>query len=130
MAGGSQIIINKDGIKIITPAKFEAKAGQHLFKSGTKINYELPLLPDANQIDRKSMRFDLGNLDYISDFSKAKYRVYKNNDSFYEGFLDTRGRTKRFFSEELEELEIFLDHPDFIVEEDFFIESNDSQEYK
>ena len=39
MAGGSQIIINKDGIKIITPARFEAKAGQHLFKSGAKINY-------------------------------------------------------------------------------------------
>lgn len=37
MAGGSQIIINQDGITIITPAKFEAKAGQHLFKSGEKI---------------------------------------------------------------------------------------------
>ncbi len=33
MAGGSQIIINKDGIKIITPARFEAKAGQHLNKT-------------------------------------------------------------------------------------------------
>ena len=31
MAGGSQIIINKNGITFITPAKFEAKAGQHLF---------------------------------------------------------------------------------------------------
>ena len=29
MAGGSQIIINKDGMTINTPAKFEAKAGQH-----------------------------------------------------------------------------------------------------
>ena len=36
MAGGSQIIINKNGITFITPAKFEAKAGQHLFKSGEK----------------------------------------------------------------------------------------------
>ena len=34
MAGGSQIIINKNGITLITPAKFEAKAGQHLFKGG------------------------------------------------------------------------------------------------
>lgn len=30
MAGGSQIIINKNGITLITPSKFEAKAGQHL----------------------------------------------------------------------------------------------------
>ena len=34
MAGGSQIIINKDGITILTPRKFEAKAGQHIFKGG------------------------------------------------------------------------------------------------
>ena len=38
MAGGSQIIINKDGITLITPGKFEPKAGQHLFKGGEKAN--------------------------------------------------------------------------------------------
>lgn len=37
MAGGSQIIINKDGITLITPGKFEPKAGQHLFKGGEKL---------------------------------------------------------------------------------------------
>lgn len=42
MAGGSQIIINKNGITFITPAKFEAKAGQHLFKGGAKSNVNLP----------------------------------------------------------------------------------------
>jgi len=47
MAGGSQIIINKDGIKIITPAKFEAKAGQHLFKSGSQVDLSIPSLPDS-----------------------------------------------------------------------------------
>lgn len=45
MAGGSQIIINKDGIKIITPAKFEAKAGQHLFKSGESVKMLQNVLP-------------------------------------------------------------------------------------
>jgi hypothetical protein len=44
MAGGSQIIINKDGITIITPAKFESRAGQHLFKSGEKAEVDLPIL--------------------------------------------------------------------------------------
>ena len=46
MAGGSQIIINKNGIKIITPTKFEAKAGQHLFNSGTHVDAPIPALPD------------------------------------------------------------------------------------
>jgi len=46
MAGGSQIIINKDGIKIITPAKFEVKAGQHQFKSGSQVDVSIPPLPD------------------------------------------------------------------------------------
>lgn len=46
MAGGSQIIINKDGITIITPAKFEAKAGQHLFKSGAQADFSIPSLPE------------------------------------------------------------------------------------
>lgn len=47
MAGGSQIIINKDGITITTPRKFEAKAGQHIFKAGENIPPKLPILPDA-----------------------------------------------------------------------------------
>jgi len=34
VAGGSQIIINKDGITIITPREFKVHAGQHIFKSG------------------------------------------------------------------------------------------------
>lgn len=46
MAGGSQIIINKDGIKIITPAKFEVKAGQHLFKGGAHVDAPVAALPD------------------------------------------------------------------------------------
>lgn len=127
MAGGSQIIINKNGITFITPAKFEAKAGQHLFKSGEHTNYELPILPSVKEIDRKSMRFDLSQLDSLSDFSHTKYRVYKNNGGFHEGLLDSRGRTKRIFTEDTEELEVFIDHLDFIVEEEFFIEPNNDQ---
>ncbi|NUG09727.1 type VI secretion system tip protein VgrG, partial [Acinetobacter bereziniae] len=33
------------GITIITPAKFESRAGQHLFKSGEKAEVDLPILP-------------------------------------------------------------------------------------
>ena len=45
MAGGSQIIINKNGITFITPAKFEAKAGQHKFVGGESVKLEAPILP-------------------------------------------------------------------------------------
>ena len=44
MAGGSQLIINKNGITFITPSKFEVKAGPHLFKSGEKVNITFPEL--------------------------------------------------------------------------------------
>lgn len=130
MAGGSQIIINKNGITVITPGKFEAKAGQHLFKSGEHTNYKLPILPSVKEIDRKSMRFDLSELDHISNFSNSKYRIYKNNGSYHEGVLDARGRTERIFTEESEELELFIDHEDFLVEEEleFFIDKDNSEE--
>ncbi|UGQ27245.1 DUF2345 domain-containing protein [Acinetobacter calcoaceticus] len=45
MAGGSQIIINKNGITVITPSKFEVKAGQHLFKSGAQVQMPQIALP-------------------------------------------------------------------------------------
>ncbi|CAI3125801.1 hypothetical protein MWMV18_MWMV18_00586 [Acinetobacter calcoaceticus] len=45
MAGGSQIIINASGIKIITPSKFEVKAGQHLFKPGAQVQMPQIALP-------------------------------------------------------------------------------------
>ncbi len=129
MAGGSQIIISSDGITIKTPNEFKVFAGQHKFESGQKVTYELPLLPRLGiDIDKKSMRFDLSELDVLSSFSDSKYRVYKSNGSFHEGILDSRGRSQRIFTEESEELELFVDHSDFVVEEEFFVESSDDQE--
>ncbi len=37
MAGGSQIIINKNGITIITPSKFEAKVAKICFNRVQKL---------------------------------------------------------------------------------------------
>lgn len=128
MAGGSRIVISDEGITISTNGKILYQAGQHKFEGGQKVSYELPLLPSEKMIDKKSMRFDLGNLDFISDFSQQKYRVYRKDNSFYEGTLDARGRTKRIFTEESEELELFIDHSDFVVEEEFFIEAHDATE--
>ena len=61
MAGGSQIIINKNGITFITPGKLEAKAGQHLFKGViyAELSGDFPL-GDSRQPTYKSLRpFDL-----------------------------------------------------------------------
>lgn len=44
MAGGSQLIINKNGITFITPSRFEVRAGQHLFQPGEKVNITFPEL--------------------------------------------------------------------------------------
>lgn len=44
-AGGSQIRISAKGIEIITPSKFESKAGQHIFTTGAKVAQEFPLFP-------------------------------------------------------------------------------------
>ncbi|RKG35670.1 hypothetical protein D7V21_02010 [Acinetobacter guerrae] len=48
MASGSQIIINKNGVTVITPGKFESKAGQHKFENGAKVKYQLPHIPDVS----------------------------------------------------------------------------------
>ncbi|MQZ30926.1 DUF2345 domain-containing protein, partial [Acinetobacter haemolyticus] len=128
-AESSQLKLNGSGIFPTTGGKFEVKAGQHLFKSGGKVAYELPVLPSLDfNLDQKSMKFDLSQLDTLSDFSQSKYRIYKRNGAFHEGFLDAKGRTKRISSSDMEELELFVDHPDFVVEEEFFVEPNDNLE--
>jgi type VI secretion system secreted protein VgrG len=109
--------------------KFVVRAGQHKFESGEKVVHELPILPSSElDLDKKSMRLDLSQLASVSDFSQSKYRVYKNNGSFNEGVLDSNGRTHRIFTSDSEELDVFIDHPDFVVDEEFFIEPNDDQE--
>ena len=127
--GSSQIALNGSGIFPKTGGKFEVNAGQHVFTGGDKVTYELPILPSTDfDLDQKSMKYDLSQLDTLSDFSQSKYRVYKKDGAFHEGFLDAKGRTKRISSSEMEELELFIEHPDFIVEEEFFVEPNGNLE--
>lgn len=90
MAGGSQIIINKDGIKIITPAKFEAKAGQHLFQSGQSVRPTVPSLPVFEPKPQ-----DLFLEYFHADGTPAKgskYTVTFSDGSQKLGFLDENGQ--------------------------------------
>lgn len=65
MAGGSQIIINKNGITIITPAKFEVKAGQHIFKSGAKVETRLPFLPEGTTYNLRYLFTDDSGMEFL-----------------------------------------------------------------
>lgn len=114
MAGGSQIIINKNGITFITPGKFEAKAGQHIFEGGQKIKAEIPQLSLAKVLEAYTHRLDLSNLYASQDFSKVKYYAFKegDNSSYISGNLDNWGRTERFTSESADEYKLMICDPD------------------
>lgn len=136
MAGGSQIIINKNGIKIITPAKFEAKAGQHLFNKGSKIQTILPNL--SNLVMNKESysftnRIDVFDIFQDYDFSQVKYRAFLPEQETYKvGNLDENGRTERFVSlnNAKEKIQVVIDDPayEWSITDESDIESNINKE--
>ncbi|MCU4493603.1 hypothetical protein KTI63_14205 [Acinetobacter guillouiae] len=105
MAGGSQIIINKNGITIITPAKFEVKAGQHIFKSGEKISLKIPLLPENQQ---NSLRYRFVD-DDSAPYANTKYTAYYENGREVKGVTDKDGWTNTLYSSHPQEIKIHLE---------------------
>lgn len=90
-AGGSQLKINGDGIFPTTGGKFESKAGQHSFVAGTKVSYEVPLLPNTSIYSNK---LDVYDLFWQSDFSQISYKaLIPETNAFISGSLDEHGRT-------------------------------------
>ena len=113
MAGGSQIVINNQGIIITTNGKVVFKAGQHVFEGGQKVKVETLQLPLANSIEGYSHRLDLSSLYGSQDFSKVKYYAFKEGDnaSYVSGNLDCWGRTQRLISENADEYKIMVYDP-------------------
>ena len=105
MAGGSQIIINKDGITIITPAKFEAKAGQHLFKSGAKVVTKIPHLPEGTAYNLKYLFTDDEGIPY----KNTPYTATYPNGSEINGITDKEGYSSTFFSSDEKDVQIHLE---------------------
>ena len=92
MAGGSQIIINKNGITFITPAKFEAKAGQHLFKGGAKVVTKLPFLPEGTAYNLKYLFTD----DDVIPYKNTSYTaIYPNGSEKTSVLLQESGKDAR-----------------------------------
>ena len=135
MAGGSQIIINKNGITVITPGKFEAKAGQHLFKSGAKVQTTLPNLNNLSMNKENysfSNRIDAFDVFKDYEFSDVKYRAFLPEQNTYRsGNLDEHGRTERFVStNNKEEIQVVIDDPIgqwSIIDEDFLDSPNEEE---
>lgn len=136
MAGGSQIIINKNGITVITPGKFEAKAGQHLFKSGQKVQTEFPNLSNLNMNKENylfSNRVDAFSLFEDYDFSQVKYRAFlPEQDKYRSGNLDEHGRTERFVSHnhKKEKIQIVIDDPNdtWLIHDEEYVENLSDKE--
>ncbi len=103
MAGGSQIIINKNGITVITPGKFEAKAGQHLFKSGAEVGVNIKGLPAYEPYNEKFQML----LPSGEPFKSADYKISNGSDEL-TAIADNKGRSKRINSLQEESLKLDL----------------------
>lgn len=105
MAGGSQIIINENGITIFTPAKFEAKAEQHLFEGGEHVLSALPKLPVLGDKNDYNLRYLLKDKDIISN---QKYIAFLPNGESVEGTTNEHGYTELFKTIQPEDISIHL----------------------
>ncbi|MDS7693119.1 DUF2345 domain-containing protein [Acinetobacter soli] len=113
MAGGSQIIINKNGITIITPSKFEAKAGQHLFQQGSEVGVNIQGLPSFEPYNEK-FKLTLPSGEEMSD---VEYRVSSQEQSFIST-TDRKGLSKRINTPAEENLRVDLNWISLEVEDE------------
>ncbi|RYY77887.1 MAG: hypothetical protein EOO69_12890 [Moraxellaceae bacterium] len=88
-AGGSQIRISAKGIEVITEAKFEVKAGQHVFSGREKADISVPALPTFQNKNWIGLEhFDVDN----SPFANLGYKIFFENNQVIEGKLDEYGK--------------------------------------
>ena len=106
MAGGSQVIINKNGITFITPSKFEAKAGQHKFLGGTKSNVILPSLPKIIEQPYSAA------ITFLNDTKQPmvnyNYRLIAENGTEVSGVTDQFGKTQPIETNQREKVDLLI----------------------
>lgn len=97
-AGGSQLKINGQGVFGVTGGKFECKAGQHIFKEGTKTIYEIPELPKSGPYAVDFLFNSLGG----SGIESAEVTMFipENKEILWEGKTDSNGKTQLSISQE------------------------------
>jgi type VI secretion system secreted protein VgrG len=131
MAGGSQIIISKNGITIKTPNDFKVFARQHQFKTGSRVKAEIPTLPILKEETLFSNKWDFYDLFYQTDFSNVKYKLINNkNNTYVSGTLDQHGRTQRLSSDHNDDYDILIGtEEDWTVSVDDGLDDEDAFEY-
>ncbi|MCH7338295.1 type VI secretion system Vgr family protein [Acinetobacter higginsii] len=88
-AGGSQIKLNGSGIFPVTGGKFEVKAGQHLFMSGSSVSTQSSLPPPPKR--------GQGVLELLHDYKHGEfvkqggYQVIDSLGQQFSGQLDDKG---------------------------------------
>ncbi|OTG79325.1 type VI secretion system protein [Acinetobacter sp. ANC 5054] len=106
-AGGSQIKLNGSGVFPTTGGKFEAKAGQHKFVEGEKV--EVP--PIKLNSSPCYLTFEI-----VDEFGKPgqgiEYVVFKSDGTQKIGKTDANGRTERFETDGPEQIGVHISDKD------------------
>lgn len=98
-AGGSQIKINSSGIFSTTGAKFEVKAGQHIFQGGKAAGVDINGLPTLEVYnERFLMKWPSGD-----PLSNVDYKISSKGNSFIAQ-SDKKGFTKEIHTANEENL--------------------------
>ncbi|WP_151760217.1 type VI secretion system Vgr family protein [Acinetobacter junii] len=110
-AGGSQLIVNGNGVFIKTGGKFESKAGQHIFLGGENISipkYDLPKI----EKNRFSLRFapfgnDI-NFDLMGFINQPYKIINKESGEILSSGIITGKKLPRVFSDSEDEVELSI----------------------
>ena len=106
MAGGSQIIINDQGITIKTGGKVIFQAGQHKFESGTKIKTVFPSLPVM--IDQPYSAAVTFLDDAKQPMVNYNYRLIAENGIEVSGITDEFGKTQPIQTDQREKVDLYI----------------------
>ena len=106
MAGGSQIIINDQGITIKTGGKVIFQAGQHKFESGEKIKTVFPTLPVM--IDQPYSAAVTFLDDAKQPMVNYNYRLIAENGLEVSGITDEFGKTQPIQTDQREKVDLYI----------------------
>ena len=105
-AGGSQILLGGQGVLVKTGGKFEAKAGQHVFSGGRKLDVLRTFLPDS-RASSEHRNFQAMDVDKNEPLQNIPYSILNKRTGLkVYGFTDENGMTNTISSPECDELEV------------------------
>ncbi len=105
-AGGSQLLINQQGVFVNTDRYFKVQSGQHVFMSGMKVNFEVPELPGIGPYAVNFLFSSLAG----TGIENAKIEMYEpeNKKIIWEGKTDLQGISELSINEESKNYEALI----------------------